>query len=257
MITTEQVKALRDETSVSIMQCRKALEEANGDMAQARLILQRKGGEIAAKKSDREAADGIIVAKSEGGRGIILTLHCETDFVAKNEDFIGLAHTLVQHVWEKGIEETRSAAPALISDVVLKVGENIQLGTIEEITGDAVSTYVHHTGKVAASVALTGGTEDVAKDIAMHVAAMRPAYLKAEDISDEQKAGVIALMEKEVAESDKPEDIKAKMLEGKIAGFFKEQTLIDQPFFKAPEKTIGTYAKEHGASVQSFALYTI
>lgn len=257
MITTEQVKALRDETSVSIMQCRKALEEANGDMEQARLILQRKGGEMAAKKSDREAADGIVVAKSEGGRGIVLTLHCETDFVAKNEDFINLAHTLIAHAWDNGIAKTQEDAPALISDVVLKVGENIQLGTIEEMTGDAVSTYVHHTGKVAAVVVLAGGNNDVAKDIAMHVAAMRPAYLKAEDISEEQKAGVITLMEKEVAESDKPEDIKAKMLEGKIAGFFKEQTLSDQPFFKAPEKTIAAYAKEAGATVTAFKLYTI
>ena len=145
----------------------------------------------------------------------------------------------------------------MISDVVLKVGENIQLGAIEEIAADAVSVYVHHTGKVAAVVALAGGTSDVAKDIAMHVAAMRPAYLKAEDISEEQKKGVIALMENEVAESDKPADIKAKMLEGKIAGFFKEQTLLDQPFFKAPEKTIGAYAKDAGATVQSFAIYTV
>ena len=256
-ITTEQVKELRDKTSVSVMQCRKALEEADGDMEKALIILKKKGSEVAEKKSDRDAADGAVLTKTDGKRALVLTLKCETDFVAKNADFTTLAAKLLDIAWESGIDAAREQAPALISDTVLKTGENIQIGSIEELTGDAVGVYTHHTGKVAAAVVLTGGTPEVAKDIAMHVAAMKPVYLSSEEIDESARAGVIEVLKKEVEESDKPEDIKAKMMEGKIAGYFKEQTLLDQPFFKSPDKTIAQYAKENNATVTKFVIYTV
>lgn len=256
-ITTEQVKELRDATGVSVMQCRKALEEAEGDMEKAMIILRKKGSEIAGKKADRNASDGLVVTKSDGKRALTLILNCETDFVAKNDDFIKLAHTLLDTAWEQGADAARTQAPALINDVVLKIGENIQLGAIEEVTGDVVGVYTHHTGKTAAVVTLTGGTPDVAKDIAMHATAMKPRYIRASDINEADKAQVMEVLKAEVAESDKPEDIKQKMLEGKIGTYFKEQTLLDQPFFKAPEKTIAQYAKDNGAEVANFVLYTV
>jgi elongation factor Ts len=256
-ITTEQVKELRDATGVSVMQCRKALEEANGDMEAAKIILQKKGGEAAQKKADRTASDGRIFIKNDGARAVILTLFCETDFVAQNQDFIDAGTKLVDIAWQSGADAARAAAEEVINAVVLKIGENIQLGDISEVSGGTVGVYTHFNGKSAAVVALDGGNGDVAKDIAMHAAAMKPSYLAESDISEENKAAVRAVMEKEVADSDKPEDIKAKMLEGKMAGFFKEQTLLDQPFFKNPEKTIAQFAKEAGATVTSFAVYTV
>jgi elongation factor Ts len=259
MITTEQVKELRDKTSVSVMQCRKALEEADGDMEKAIIILQKKGGEAAQKKSDRSAADGIVVMRTDGSRALTLVLNCETDFVAKNEDFITLANNLADLAWTEGIAQMEEKAPIMISDVVLKVGENIQIGGVELLSGEVVNGYTHFDSKSAAVVTLSGGTPEVAKDIAMHVAAMKPAFLSADEISEENRANVKAVMADEVAAQSegKSQEIKDKMLEGKINGFFAEQTLLNQSFFKAPEKTIEQYAKDNGATVQKFVLYTV
>jgi elongation factor Ts len=257
MITTEQVKELRDKTGVSIMQCRKALEEAGGDMEKAMIILRKKGSEVAEKKADRSAQDGAILIKTDGKKALILTLNCETDFVARNDDFMGVGNKILDIAWNEGVEKAKAEAPSLINDIVLKIGENIQLGAIEEITGESVGAYAHHTGKIATVVTLTGGTPEVAKDIAMHVAAMRPTYLKSADIDEAARESVIEVLKKEVDESGKPEDIKAKMLEGKIAGYFKEQTLLDQPFFKTPEKTVEKYAGDNGATVERFVVYTV
>lgn len=256
-ITTEQVKLLRDQTSVSVMQCRKALEEADGDMEKALIILRKKGSEVAEKKSDRSATDGLIVVKNDTTRAVTLILNCETDFVAKNDDFIKASHTLVDTAWTDGADKARADAPAIINDVVLKIGENIQLGAIDEVLGGTIGAYTHHTGKTAAVVVLSGGTPEVAKDIAMHVAAMKPMYLKSTDIDEAARTSVMAVLQKEVDESGKPEDIKAKMLEGKISGYFKEQTLLDQPFFKHPEQTIEQYAKANGATVEKYVVYTV
>lgn len=256
-ITTEQVKELRDKTGISVMQCRKALEEAEGDMEKALIILQKKGGEAAQKKSERSAADGIVIMRNDGKRALTLVLNCETDFVAKNEDFINLANTLADMAWNDGVEKMQEAAPELINAVVLKTGENIQLGGVEDLKGEVVNGYTHFDNKSAAAVVLTGGTPEVAKDIAMHVAAMKPSFLTSADISEEHKNNVKSVMEAEVAQSDKPQEIKDKMLEGKINSFFAEQTLLNQPFFKTPEKTVEQYAKENGATVDKFVLYTV
>lgn len=256
-ITTEQVKELRDQTGVSVMQCRKALEEANGDMEKALIILRKKGSEVAEKKSDRSANDGRIVIKQDGKKAVALTLYCETDFVAQNADFVTLAEKLVETAWNEGAEKAKEVAPALISDVVLKIGENIQLGAIDTFEGDTIGSYTHFNGKNAALVVLDGGTAEAAKDIAMHVSAMKPAFLSADEITQEQKDAVIDVLKKEVEESDKPEDIKAKMMEGKISAYFKEQTLLDQPFFKQPEHTIGAYAQKSGGTLKAFKLYQL
>lgn len=257
MITTEQVKELRDKTGISVMQCRKALEEAEGDMEKAIILLQKKGADIAAKKGDRDASDGTVVVRTDGKRALTLILNCETDFVAKNEDFVALLNKLADIAWSDGIDAMRDASPTLISDVVLKIGEKIELGQVEEVSGDAVGAYTHHTGKTAAVVVLTGGTPEVAKDIAMHVTAMKPTFLSEGEISEENRTNVMEVLKAEVENSDKPEDMKAKILEGKINAFFKEQILLDQPFFKTPEKTIAQFAKESGATVEKFVLYTV
>ena len=136
------------------MQCRKALEEAGGDMEKALIILRKKGSEIAEKKSDRTAADGKVLVKHEGGRALVLTLYCETDFVAQNERFAALAQSILDEARTEGIAVAKENASAKIHDVVLAIGENIQLGSIDEYTGDVIGSYTHFNGKQACVVVL-------------------------------------------------------------------------------------------------------
>jgi elongation factor Ts len=180
MVSIEQVKELRDSTGISIMQCKKALEEANGDKAKALLLLKQKSSDIASKKEGRNLGSGIIATyiHGAGSVGAMVELDCETDFVAKNEEFVALA-----------------------------------------------------------------------RDIAMHVAALNPEFLKLEDIDDAAKEKMTKFFTEEVEKSDKPEEIKAKMLQGKIDTYFKESTLLEQPFVKNGDVTIGQLVKE---AIQKF-----
>ncbi len=236
-ITTELIKQLRDQTSVSIMQCKKALEEADGDMGQALVILKKKSAEVAAKKSDREALSGLLIARKNDTKAVVVELNCETDFVAKNDDFITLANKLADMALVNTVEKTTEDAKTLIDEVVQKVGENVRLGQITEVTGDTLGMYVHD-GRIATLVSLKGGDEALAKDLAMHIAAMNPEFKDKTEVPEDIITSVRALAQKEVDESDKPEEIKVKMLEGKVEGYLKERTLMDQAFFKDTSKTI-------------------
>ncbi len=255
-ITAELVKELRDATGVSVMQCKNALTEAEGDMEKALIILKQKSSTVAMKKADREAHDGTIVVKGTPTKVVILKLHSETDFVARNSDFTTLADTLASMALTEGIDTMKAKSVDMINEVTQKVGEKIELGAVEEITGDVLGIYVH-AGKSAVVVSLTGGTEELAKDIAMHIAAMKPLYTTDADITADDKAKVIEVIEKEVSESDKPEEIKKKMLEGKINTYFKEQTLMDQSFIKNPDLTIGTLLANANASLVRFVRESI
>ncbi|MBP6931618.1 MAG: translation elongation factor Ts [Candidatus Pacebacteria bacterium] len=255
-ITTELIKELRDSTGVSVMQCRKALEEAEGDMEKALLVLKKKSSDIAMKKADREAHEGAITVISNGNKTVIFTLYCETDFVAKNEDFVNLANTLANKALNEGVEAMKESSTELINTVVQKCGEKIELGKVELVEGDVVGSYVH-MGKTAVVVSLEGGSTEIARDIAMHIAAMKPAYITREEIDEKASSAVREMFAKEVSESDKPEDIKAKMLEGKISTYFKEQTLLDQSFIKNPDITIATLLSNNKAVIKSVSRESI
>ena len=255
-ITSELVKELRDATGVSVMQCKNALEEAEGDMEKALIILKKKSSSIAMKKADRVAHDGIIVVTEGEGKTLLLTLHSETDFVARNNDFITLANELAKLALSEGVEAMTAKSLDIINPVIQKVGEKIELGKVEITEGEILGSYVHGN-KSAVIVSLKGGSKELAKDVAMHIAAMKPAFVNASDITEDDKAKVIEVFEKEVAESDKPEEIKKKMLEGKISTYFKEQTLMDQPSIKNPDITIGNLLKEKGATFVKFVQESI
>lgn len=255
-ITTEQIKELRDQTGVSIMQCKKALEEAGGDMEKALMILKKKSSEIAAKKSDREVSEGVITVERNGNKAVVVEVLCETDFVAKNEDFVNLAKSLAQKAATDGIEAMQVAASDMISPVVQKVGENIQLGKAFEITGEVLGSYIHD-GKSGAIVSLKGGDETLAKDIAMQITAMRPEYTTREDIPADMIEKAKELFKEEVDNSGKPEDIKAKMLEGKVNAYFKDLTLMDQPFFKNPDLTIAKLLEQGKATLDNYTRVSI
>ena len=197
-ITAELVKELRDATGVSVMQCRNALEEAGGDMEKALIILKKKSSSIAMKKADRDAHDGTIVVLEGTGKVLLLTLHSETDFVAKNSDFTTLATDLAKLALAEGVDSMKAKADEMINPFIQKLGEKIELGHVEEITGTTLGSYVH-SGKSAVVVSLTGGDSTLAKDVAMHIAAMKPAFATNADIKEEDKVKVIEVFEKEVA----------------------------------------------------------
>ncbi len=255
-ITTEMIKELRDATGVSVMQCKKALEEAGGDMEKALMVLKKKSSEIAAKKADRTAADGIVVVKTSPGKAVMAVLNCETDFVAKNDDFIKLADKIAEKALSEGADAARTEAKDMIDPVIQKIGENIVLGDIKTFEGPVIGTYVHNS-KAGVVTVLHGGTEDVARDIAMHIAAMKPEYKTREEVPAEKVEMAKEMFMKDIASSDKPEDIKQKMLAGKIDTYFKEQTLLDQPFVKNPDMTIGQLLSQNNATLSSFSRLTI
>ncbi len=250
-ITTEQVKELRDRTGISVMQCRKALEEAAGDMEMAITILKKQSGLAAAKKGDRTAEAGLIVAKKEGNKIVALTLNCETDFVAKNDDFITLAKALLEKAWSDGAAAAESAATDMIAPIIQKIGENIKLGSIKEtVSENTLGLYVHD-GKLGTITEIKGGDDVLAKDLAMHIAAMKPEFMTRDAVPAETVAQVKEIATKEV-DTSKSADIQEKILTGKIDAYFKERTLMDQPFFKDDSKTIAQVLKEHGAEIVSY-----
>src|SRR3989344_2537733 len=172
-ITTEQIKELRDQTGISVMQCKRALEEAAGDMEKALAILKKISSDIALRKVNREVKDGRVAIKTDGSKAVLVALHCETDFVAKNEDFVNLLNQLTDKAFSEGVEKMRSGAKDMIDPVIQKTGENIQLGEACDVNGSVLGNYTHNN-KIGVIVALEGGSQELAKDVAMHIAAMQP-----------------------------------------------------------------------------------
>lgn len=255
-ITTEQIKELRDATGISVMQCKHALEEAGGDMKKALAILKKTSSDIALKKVNREVKDGRVSIKTAGNKAVLVSLHCETDFVARNEDFSKLLEKLTDLAFKEGIEKMKAEAKEMIDGVIQKTGENIQLGEAFVVTGDVLGNYVHNN-KTGVIVSLTGGTVELAKDIAMHVTAMRPEYISQENITEDNKKTMKEVFEKEVASLDKPAEIKEKVLLGKMATYFKEKTLVDQAFIKDGELTVGKLLEKAGAKIKEIKRYSI
>ncbi len=171
-ITTELVKELRNATGISVMQCKRALEEAEGDTKKALAILKKTSSDIALKKADRKASDGAVMIKSEDKKAVLVALHCETDFVSRNEDFTSLLAKLTDMAFKDGIEKMRENAKDMIDPVIQKTGENIQFGDTYLVKGNILGNYTHNN-KSAAIVSLDGGNQELAKDIAMHVVAMQ------------------------------------------------------------------------------------
>lgn len=255
-ITTELVKELRDATGISVMQCKRALEEAGGDMKKALAILKKTSSDIALKKVNREVKDGRISVKMEDKRAVLVSLHCETDFVARNEDFAKLLNGLTDEAFKNGVGKMKAKAKDMIDSVIQKTGENIVLGDAYEVSGDILGSYVHNN-KIGVIVSLNGGSPGLAKDVAMHITAMKPEYISHNEISQDAMKTMQEVFEKEVAGINKPEEIKKKMLLGKMATYFKERTLLDQTFIKNSEETIGQLLDKNKAKIKEIKRYSI
>ena len=217
MNTTEQLKSLRDETGVSVMQCKKALDEAGGDIEKARIILKKKSGDAAAKKADRELGAGIIVTAQNTDRAVMLTLLCETDFVAKNEDFVNAAKSLAGIALAGGKSALDNSAEE-VNALIQKMGENVKIGDVVVAESTNAAVY-NHNGQYASVVVLKDKNDTLARDIAMHATAMRPAYLVETDIAAEAQEKAKEIFGKEVEEQSagKPEEMKVKILEGETS----------------------------------------
>ena len=246
-ITTKLIKELRDETGISVMQCKNALEEAEGDMKKALAILKKTSSDIALKKASRETKDGRVCIKVEnlpgqtGKKSILVSLHCETDFVSRSEDFVTLLSNLGNKAMKEGIQKMKEEAKSMIDLVIQKT---------------VLGNYVHNN-KIAVVVSLEGGNEELAKDIAMHITAMKPEYIFQSEITENVKKTISEIFQKEIAGVDKPEEIKKKILEGKINTYFKEKTLLDQVFIKNGEETISGLLDKNKAKIKEVIRYSI
>ena len=255
-ITLSLIKELRDATGISVMQCKNALEEAEGDMKKALAILKKISSDIALKKAGREAKDGRVMIKNGDKKMLLVSLHCETDFVSRNADFINLLSNLAELALKEGVEKMKGKAKELIDPVIQKTGEKIELGEAYEVKGDVLGSYVHNN-KIGVIVSLEGGNEELGRDIAMHTAAMKPEYVSENDITEEARHTMEEIFQKEIAGVDKPAEIKKKMLEGKMNTYFKEKTLLNQAFIKDPNETIGELLEKNKAKIKEVKRYFI
>ncbi len=257
-ISATMVKELRDRTGLGMMECKKALGEANGDIELAIENLRKVSGLKAAKKADRTAADGVVAVKvaDDNSYGVVVEVNSETDFVARDAGFLAFVNNVVEQAFATKQTDVAALMAGDLENareaLVQKIGENIGVRRISLVEGGVIGGYVHLNNRIAVLVQLEGGNEELAKDIAMHVAAVNPAV-----VNSEQMPADLVEKEKDIirAQPDmagKPAEIVEKMMVGRINKFLKEASLIDQPFVKNPEVTVGKLAKDAGASVTSF-----
>ncbi len=270
-ITASMVKELREKTDAPMMECKKALTEADGDLAKAEEILRVKLGNKASKASARVTAEGVVGLNlsADGKLGAIIEVNCETDFVAKNDDFLALTKNLAQLVANENpadvaalsalkiggdtVEATRTA-------LIGKIGENLTVRRFVRIAAKGkLTSYVHGGSKIGVLVDVVGGDEQLGKDLAMHIAAAKPKSLDSSGVSAELLDTERRIAIEKARESGKPEEMLAKIAEGTVQKFLKEVTLLGQVFVKAEDgkQTIEQLLKSKGASVASFTLYIV
>lgn len=267
-ITASMVKELRERTGLGMMDCKKALVEAGGDMDKAIDDLRKASGMKAAKKAGRIAAEGIVLTKvsEDGNFGVIVEVNSETDFVARDDNFLNFANNVLEQAFATretdiaklmadGLESAREA-------LVQKIGENIGVRRVEivefENANDGiVDTYIHNNNRIAVLVAIKGGDDSLAKDIAMHVAAVNPIVVRAEDVPKELLAKESEIYSAQARESGKPEEIIEKMIQGRLRKYVAEVSLLDQAFVKDGEITVAALLKKAGADVVSFIRYEV
>jgi elongation factor Ts len=264
-ITASAVKELRERTGLGMMECKKALVEANGDIDLAIENMRKAGSMKAAKKAGRTAAEGLVLTKiaSDSSYGVMVEVNSETDFAAREENFIAFVNKVLNKVFETkstdiplmmagGMEETRLA-------LVQKIGENISVRRAVLVGGDGatVGSYVHSNNKIAVLVALNGGDQDLAREVAMHVAATSPLVVSPEDVPADVLRKESEIYTAQAAESGKPADIIEKMVSGRLRKFIEEVSLTEQAFVKDPEIKVGKLVKQASARIISFVRFMV
>jgi elongation factor Ts len=270
-ITAQMVKELREKTGAGMMDCKKALTETDGNMDQAIDYLREKGIAKAAKKNDRIAAEGLTFVEVAGNDAVLLEVNSETDFVAKNEGFKELISALAKHIVANKPESVEAAlaqtmpngetVETFINHAIAKIGEKISLRRFELVSktdADAFGAYLHMGGRIGVLTVVEGTTnEEVAKDVSMHIAAINPKYISRDAVSQEEVEHERQILTQQALNEGKPENIVAKMVEGRIGKYFEEICLLDQSFVKNPDVKVGQFVKTAGGTVKSFVRYEV
>jgi elongation factor Ts len=270
-VTAQMVKELREKTGAGMMDCKKALTETNGDMDQAIDYLREKGIAKAAKKADRIAAEGSTLVKVNGNEAVILEVNSETDFVAKNEGFKELINGLADFLLAKkpadidaALAETMdngSTVADFINAAIAKIGEKITLRRftiVFKTDSDAFGAYLHMGGRIGVLTLLEGTTdEDAAKDVAMHIAAVNPKYVSRDQVSAEEAEHERKILTEQALNEGKPENIVAKMVEGRLGKYFEDICLLDQSFVKNPDQKVKQFVESKGGTVKTFIRYEV
>ena len=263
-ITAAEINKLRQATGAGMMDCRKALTETNGDFEAAIDWLRKQGQKVAAKRSDREAKEGVIIAQTSADHktGFVVCISCETDFVSKNAEFVAFAQTIADAAVAnnvKTVDELNAVSingttvADMINDKLASIGEKIA-AKLERVDAPYVASYIHGSYRMGVLVGLTTEAAELGKDLAMQIAAMNPVAVDPESVPAEtvtrERAIIIDTMKEDPKMAGKPEEMIAKIAEGKIAAFFKEQTLLAQSFVKDGSKTVGDHVKSVGADIK-------
>ncbi|GAA0612299.1 translation elongation factor Ts [Virgibacillus siamensis] len=271
-ITAQLVKELREKTGAGMMDCKKALQETDGDIDKAVDFLREKGMAKAAKKADRIAAEGSAYIEVAGNTAALIEVNCETDFVTKNDQFKELLSELGKHIvtqkpetteetLQQKLHGTGDTVEHYINSVVAKIGEKISLrrfALVDKTDNDAFGAYLHMGGQIGVLTLLEGTTdEQVAKDIAMHIAAVNPRYVSRDAVSEEEVDREREVLKTQALNEGKPEHIVEKMVEGRLGKFFEEICLLEQNFVKDPDQKVKKYVSDKGASVKSFNRFEV
>lgn len=271
-ITAQMVKELRQKTGAGMMDCKKALEETNGNIEEAIDYLRKQGVSQAAKKADRIAAEGSAHIEIDGNTAVLLEVNCETDFVTKNEQFQTLLKDLGKHIvsekpasveeaLEQKFADTEDTLNDLINSAIATIGEKISLRRFEIINktdNDAFGAYLHMEGRIGAVTLLEGTTdEEAARDVAMHVAALNPKYVSREDVPAEEVEREKDILQTQALQEGKPEHIVEQIVKGRLGRFYEEICLLEQDFVKDPDLTVEKFVNNVDASVKSALRYEV
>ncbi len=266
-ITASMVKELRERTGAGMMECKKALVATDGDIDAAAEELRKSGQAKADKKAGRVAADGRVVIKTDAGKAVIAEINSETDFVAKDENFVAFSESIAAAALASGTTDVTELASTRIdgsatveearTELITKVGENISVRRVSIVSGDGPMGHYTHGARIGAVVLLNGGDEELARDIAMHIAASNPVCVDEKQVPAETLDRERRIFSEQAAATGKPAEIIEKMVTGRIAKFLKEITLVGQPFVKDPDISVGKLLKGAGASVESFVRFEV
>ncbi len=266
-ISAQDINKLRQMTGAGMMDCRKALTETNGDFEAAIDWLRKQGQKVAAKRSDREAKEGVVIAQTtaDNKTGLVICVSCETDFVSKNADFVAFVQSIADAAVANNVKSAEelnevtvngTKVAELINDKLASIGEKIGISKFERVDAPFVSAYIHGAYRMGVLVGLSKDAKEAGKDVAMQIAAMNPVAVDAASVPAatiaREKDIIVELMKQDPKMAGKTDDMLAKIADGKMGAFFKEQTLLAQAFVKDAGKSVGDYLKESGVTVTEF-----
>ncbi len=269
MVTASLVKELREKTGAGMLDCKKALEANNGDIKASIDWLREKGISKAAKKADRIAAEGIAAILTKGNKAVVIEVNSETDFVAKNDEFTSMVSTILNTIIDsdaKTVEEALnlSSGEGTIKDLIVSktatIGEKLDLrrvAVVEKDDNDSFGEYIHMGGRIAVLITLKGASSEVAKDVAMHAAAMRPSYVTKEEVPSEDLEKEREILKEQAINEGKPANIAEKMVEGRIRKYYEEICLEEQAFVKDGDIKVKEYVSKNGGSIKSMIRYEV